>query len=102
MICRNIEKKDCPAVRSIICDSFGLQRYVSDPKVLELVKKQYLCSSLAEQTYNQIAEVDGQVVGVIMGASSHAKHKASHFLNALRSLWYSLRIVLFHPKACHG
>lgn len=102
VIYRNIAKKDYPAVRSLICDAFGLQRYVSDSKVLELVNKRYLCSSLAEQTYNQVAEMDGQVIGVIMGASSHATHQASHILNALRSLWYSLQIVLFHQKACHG
>ncbi len=59
VIYRTIEKKDYPQVRNLICTSFGLDDYVSDAKTLELVNKRYLCSSLAEQTYNLVAEVDG-------------------------------------------
>ncbi len=99
---QNNRKKDYPKVCNLICTSFVLDDYVSDAKTLELVNKRYLCSSLAEQTYNLVAEVDGQVVGVIMGASDHAKHTAATAVNALQSLFYSLRIILFHRKPCSG
>lgn len=102
VIYRTIEKKDYPKVRNLIRTSFGLDDYVSDSKTLELVNRRYLCSSLAEQTYNLVAEVDGQVAGVIMGASDHAKHTAGNIVNALQSLCYSLRIILFHRKAYSG
>ena len=55
VIYRNIEKKDYPQVQNLICTSFGLDSYVSDAKTLDIIKKRYLCSSLAEQTFNQVA-----------------------------------------------
>ncbi len=66
VIFRTIEK-NYPQVHNLICTSFGL------------------CSSLAEQTYNLVAEPDGRVVGVIMGASDHAKHTAANIINGLQS-----------------
>lgn len=102
VIYRTIEKKDYPQVQNLICTSFGLDSYVSDAKALDIIKKRYLCSCLAEQTYNQVAEVDGQIVGVIMGASDHDKHNAFNMVQTIRSLFYTLRLILFHRKACSG
>lgn len=100
VIYRAIEKKDYLEVQNLICISFGLDSYVSDSKTLKLITKQYLCSCLTEQTYNKVAEIDGKIIGVIMGASDHAKHTVINILNALKSLFYSLQIILFHRKAC--
>ena len=102
VIYRTIQKKDYPQVQNLICNSFGLDRYVSDARALEIIKKRYLSSSLAEQTFNCVAEIDGQVVGVIMGASKQDNHKVFHLGQTMASLFYTISLVLFHAKACKG
>ncbi len=102
IIYRTIEKQDYPQICKMICTAFGLSSYVSDSKTLELVNKQYLCSCLAEQTYSYVAEIDGQIVGVIMGASKHATHTATTVISTLQYIFYTLQIMLFHRKACCG
>ena len=99
---RTLNKEDYPQVENLICSSFGLDGYISDSKALDIIKKRYLRGCLAVHTYNQVAVVDGQVVGIIIGASRHDKRTSFNRINALYTLFYTLQLVLFHLKACTG
>ena len=100
IIYRKLEKTDYDEVRNLICEAFGLGRYVPDKKTLDKVKRMYLCSCLAEQKFNMVALYQGEVVGVIMGASKNDKFKLSNMQNSLKLLYYTVSIYLFHKKEC--
>ncbi|MEG0692533.1 MAG: GNAT family N-acetyltransferase [Oscillospiraceae bacterium] len=102
IIYRKIDITDYTAVRNLISDAFSLQNYVTNKKALDIVKKMYLCSCLAEQKFNRVALYQGEVVGVIMGASKNDSTKSANILNAMKMCYYTVSICLFHKKACAG
>lgn len=87
VIYREIKKSDYGAIEAIINNSFGLYKYINDPKVLKSLLKMYLQSCLAEKTFSCIAEKDGKVVGVILGQAKSDYKYLSH-LNHIFSVGF--------------
>lgn len=89
---RPLAKQDHPVIESLISDSFYLDRYISEPRVLELWKHAYLHGCLAEQTFTRVAERGGMPVGVIMCNAKGRYRLLSHlpFLGA--ALCHHLRM----------
>lgn len=87
---RAVEKRDYAALEDMICRCFGLHRYIPDPALLRPVLKQYLQSCLAEQTYTRVAQRDGKVIGVIMGAARGDYRPVAHAKAVTLLGWYSL------------
>lgn len=80
-------KQDGPAIEALISDSFHLERYVPEPRVLAQLKHTYLQSCLAEQTFARVAVRDGRPVGVIM-CNAKGRYR---LLPHLPALWATLR-----------
>ena len=59
---RDLKKEDYPAVAGILSQAFGLHRYVSQPRLLQAFRQQYVYSCLAEATFARVAEeMDGSL-----------------------------------------
>ncbi|MBU5675420.1 GNAT family N-acetyltransferase [Alkaliphilus sp. MSJ-5] len=99
IIYREIKKSDYRAIEVIINNSFGLYKYVNNPKVLKSLLKIYLQSCLAEKTFSCVAEKGGKVVGVILGQAKSDYKYLTHlnhiFAIAFHSAAMTLKSVLY-------
>ncbi len=69
------------------------------PKALSAVaKKIYTQGSIDESTYRSVAELDGQVVGLIFGMNEHQYRKRLHLGLRLSIVWKILRIKESKPE----
>ena len=92
VIYRRISKADIPEIEQLVSDAFGLHEYVEDKNTLDLIKKMYVASCLAEEKFNKVAVVDGKIAGVIMGGSDHEKYTRSNVKNGARMLYHAARL----------
>lgn len=95
---RPIRKGDYAQMKDIICKAFSLDAYLTNEKLLEAVKTQYLYSCLSEATYTCIAEKNGQTVGVIMGNAKSDYSVIRHMPYLIKDLWYGIKIALYGRK----
>lgn len=95
---RPIRKGDYPQVKDMICNAFSLDAYVTNEKLLEAVKNQYLYSCLSEATYTCVAEKEGQAAGVIMGNAKTDYSAIRHLPYLIKNLWYGAKIALYGRK----
>ncbi|HCQ90394.1 MAG TPA: GNAT family N-acetyltransferase [Clostridium sp.] len=91
---REIKKSDYGVIEAIINNSFGLYKYVSNPKVLKSLLKMYLQSCLAEKTFSCIAEKDGKVVGVILGQAKSDYKYLAHLNHIFAVAFHSTAMTL--------
>lgn len=94
VIYREIKKSDYGTIETIINNSFGLYKYVNNPKVLESLLKVYLQSCLAEKTFSCIAEKDGKVVGVILGQAKSDYKYLAHLNHIFAIAFHSAAMTL--------
>lgn len=98
----SIKKEDYTAVCSIINDSFSLQGYVKNKRMLKIFQKQYLSSCLSEATYTCVAKNNGEVIGVIMGNVKKKYRMLSHLPNIIAMLYYSILMwllaIIYHEN----
>lgn len=99
IVYRELVKKDYPFVENLIDKSFGLYQYVPDETTLAQFKHTYLQTCLAEQTYCQVAEKNGKVVGVIMGKANVDYRLTAHILPIASGIWHTLRMK-FMARRC--
>lgn len=89
---RELQKSDYEAVKTVINESFGLYRYVTDERVLESFLNLYLYSCLSEQTFHCVAEENGKVIGVIMGQAKSAYRAVPHLRHLVRMSAYGVKM----------
>lgn len=94
IIYREIKNSDYTEIQEIINESFGLYKYIDNPKVLNTFLKKYLQSCLAEKTFSCIAERDKKIIGVILGNSKSDYAIFKHVKPILMTGWYSLVMEL--------
>ncbi|MGI5895354.1 MAG: GNAT family N-acetyltransferase [Oscillospiraceae bacterium] len=99
---RPIQKKDYVAVSKILSKAFGLHGYVSDHKLLECFEMQYVYSCLSEATYTCIAELDDEIIGVIMGNSKTDYNILSHLPYILKTFYYNRKMQHFKKNDAKG
>ena len=99
---RKIDKKDYLTISDMIDSAFGLSRYISNKKILNQVKKMYLYSCLAEATFTNIAEKDGEIIGIIMGNSKSDYKLSNHLSFIIKNIKIMLYIKLFGIKDKKG
>lgn len=94
IIYRGANTSDFDAIKELIRASFKLDKYVSDVKVLDELLNVYLYTFLKEQTYNQVATYNGQVIGVIMGQSKSDTSFATNFEYKLKLMKHRMALSL--------
>lgn len=101
VIYRNLRKEDYFEIENLIANSFNLKNYLPNERTLTEMKHSYLQSCLAEQTYCCVAEIDGIVVGVIMGNSKKQYRLLNHFRPCISSFYHSLAMnVIARKNGC--
>lgn len=73
IVYRKYQKKDHEALSEIIRSIWKYDEFYS-PSTARLLSRTYLNLCLIEQTYTQVAEVNGQPIGIIMGYNP-SKHR---------------------------
>lgn len=91
---REIKKSDYEEIKAIINESFGLHKYIENPRVLKTALEIYLQSCLAEATFSCVAERDKQVIGIILGNAKNDYSLLKHLKPILLTGWYSLVIAV--------
>ena len=66
IIYRDYQPRDAEAVKHLVDEAFAISRWVNAPRLLEGAKEVYLRAVLMASTWTRVAELNGQVVGVIM------------------------------------
>lgn len=70
MIVRDIEERDLPALKLLIAEAFGegwnLERYARNDELTQALLGTYLSIFMEPGTFGRIAEIDGDVVGVVV------------------------------------
>ncbi len=69
---RNFQKSDEAIIAKIINDTWQFSHY-SNPETGMLAAKIYLLGSLAEATFQQVCELDGEPVGIILCRSNRKR-----------------------------
>ena len=99
---RDLKKEDYPAVAGILSQAFGLHRYVSQPRLLQAFRQQYVYSCLAEATFARVAEENGRIIGVIMGNARSDYRILSQLPFLFRSGWYAVKMKWIGRKERTG
>lgn len=94
IVYRALKKEEYPSIADILSRAFGLHRYVSNPRLLQILQQQYVYSCLSEATFIRVAEEDGQIIGVIMGNSRSDYRILSHLHFLLLFGWYDMKMRL--------
>ncbi|MEG0741903.1 MAG: GNAT family N-acetyltransferase, partial [Clostridia bacterium] len=99
MLYRSYQKNDAPDICELMDQSFGMNRYVSDPKALRFFLRQYLYSCLSEATYTRVAVENGKVVAIIMGNANRRYRLLPHLPMILLTFYCSARMALRARKS---
>ena len=99
---RPLQRADWEEAECLIESSFGLRHYVSDPRLQELFRRQYLQSCLAEATFTCAAECGGELAGIIMGNSRNRYRLIKHLHSLCWTAWLQFRIWTLKEKAPEG
>ncbi len=99
---RSIQKKDYIAVSKVLSQAFGLQNYVLDSNLLKCFEMQYVYSCLSEATYTCVAEMDNEIIGVIMGNAKTDYNILSHLPKVLKTFYFSLKMRCYKKNDADG
>lgn len=98
-IYREVKEKDYEQIENLIAESFFLNEYVPEGETLNELKKTYLRSCLTEATYKQVAELDGIIVGVIMGYADKDFNIFGMLFHSAETLFHGLKTRLAANEA---
>jgi len=80
VVIRDIEEKDLPAIKSLIAEAFGegwnLERFAGNDELVQALLGTYASIFLEPSTFGKVAELGGEVVGVVLCS---AKGEAAKF-----------------------
>ena len=93
IIYRKLTKNDYETIKSIISEAFGFHKIIRDKNLLKKALNIYLHSCLMETTFNEVAEKDGEVIGIIFGNCKNSLKKTTYLVNSAIVIWNSLSIA---------
>jgi len=87
LIIRDIEERDLPTLKSLIAEAFGegwnLGRFAHNNDLTQALLSTYLSIFLEPSTFGKVAEIEGDVLGVVLGS---AKGEAETFRQLQRDI----------------
>lgn len=96
IVLRALRKADFKALENVIRKTWSYDKFAT-PKAAETLARVYLSTCLANQTYAQVAEVNGIPAGLILGKNI-AKHRCP-LKYRLRQFSAITRLLHFKMKA---
>lgn len=94
IIYRAYQPRDAEVVKHLVDEAFAISRWVNAPRLLEGAKEVYLRAVLVASTWAQVAELNGQVVGVIMGRTKGQPRLPGRWHHHLISAWNMLKLAI--------
>ena len=94
IIYRDYAPGDAETVKHLVDEAFAISRWVKAPRLLDNAKEVYLRTVLAASTWAQVAEMNGQVVGVIMGRIHGRPRLPGRWRHHLVSAWSMLKLAV--------
>lgn len=91
LVLRNFVKDDEEALIEIIADTWHYHEFCSF-KIARCLARIFLVSCLCNQSVNQVAILDGRVVGVIMGKKIQGFHAVMRY--RLKQWWLIARLLM--------
>lgn len=73
IILRELKKEDLPVLEDVVRKTWNYDKFAT-PKTAKRLAKVYLATSLTNQTYTRVAEVDGIAAGLILGKNIDQHH----------------------------
>lgn len=83
VIYRSLEQKDYEDVKFLIDDAFGFSKFIKDLKFLDSMLNLYLHSCILDSSFANVAEKNGEVIGIILGNADMDTNRLKKFHNVL-------------------
>lgn len=91
---RQIEKKDYSKIKQLISSAFQVHRFAEKKHIVNSVLEVYMRHCLIESSFSQVAILDGEVVGVILGRAEHQPKLSQRFLHQTVAFYHQVKIAL--------
>lgn len=93
VIYRSLEQKDYEDVKFLIDDAFGFSKFIKDLKFLDSMLNLYLHSCILDSSFANVAEKNGEVIGIILGNADMDTNRLKKFHNVLSSINSICRLI---------
>ncbi|WP_440897078.1 GNAT family N-acetyltransferase [Amphibacillus sp. Q70] len=90
---RSFQKKDIKSLVSVIIDTWDYEKMFSK-KVAYHFAHIFLYSELIRQSFTQVAEIDGQTIGIIIGDLKNERKSKNNLLYWPKFLWHVSQLLL--------
>lgn len=98
VIYRDLLKEDYNSIKSLICEAFGFKPFTNDENLLDSVLNIYLQNCIISSSYCKIAEINNEVVGIILGKAKEDKNKLWSIKNLISILKSFIKLISINSK----
>ncbi len=98
VIYRDLLKEDYNSIKSLICEAFGFKTFTNDENLLDSVLNIYLQNCIISSSYCKIAEINNEVVGIILGKAKEDKNKLWSIKNLISILKSFIKLISINSK----
>ncbi|MGL5507140.1 MAG: GNAT family N-acetyltransferase [Paraclostridium sp.] len=94
VIYRELIKDDYNQVKKLICEAFGFDEFIKDPKVLDSILTVYLQGCIFDSSFSKVAVKNNQVIGIILGKANNDKKNIRKLHNSFSYLNNIIKLAL--------
>lgn len=94
VIYRELIKDDYNRVKELICEAFGFDEFIKDPKILDSILTVYLQGCIFDSSFSKVAVKNNQVIGIILGKANNDKKNIRKLHNSFSYLNNIIKLAL--------
>lgn len=94
VIYRELIKDDYNQVKELICEAFGFDEFIKDPKILDSILTVYLQGCIFDSSFSKVAVKNNQVIGIILGKANNDKKNIRKLHNSFSYLNNIIKLAL--------
>lgn len=91
---RKLQKNDYKQIIKLIDDAWNFDKFIDNKKSKEHMLKGFMRTALSNQNYTQIAEVDGEAVGLLFGRIPKSKGRAKSLKSMPIALYHGIYLFI--------
>lgn len=98
VIYRELVKDDYSRIKELINEAFGFHEFIEDKNCLDSILNMYLQSCILDSSFSNVAELNNEVIGIILGNSENDKTSLKKFHNTLSMAFSVLKLSVTNKK----
>lgn len=84
IVYRDLMQKDYETIKNLISEAFGFGDFIKDEVLLDTITRFYLQECVDESTFSKVAEIDNEVIGLILGNAENDKTSLENIKNTTK------------------